>query len=160
MPVIVIEQVSGPTQDVRSLVDELETELSAHYSDEQRHGVDIEALFQPDVLFFVARSDGNAVGCGGVAFLADFAELKRMFVRPQARGRGIGSALLARLETAARARASTLRLETGVQQHQAIRLYARHGFERCAPFAPYTALTPSAIATSIFFEKSLTTLRT
>jgi putative acetyltransferase len=55
----------------------------------QRHGLLIEQLFEPHVRFFVARLDGLAVGCGGVAFFNDYAEVTPMYTRPTARGRGI-----------------------------------------------------------------------
>jgi putative acetyltransferase len=153
----VIELVTRPTEEVRALVGELEAELAAGYPPEQRHGLAIEAIFQPHVRFFVARLADEAVGCGGVALFADFAEVKRMYVRPAARGRGIAEGLLARIEDVARAAGQgVLRLETGDRQRAAMRFYERCGFRRCAAFAPYTAMPAHAIATSVFFEKPIT----
>src|SRR5918993_3000616 len=54
-PVVDVEPVLAPADDVRRLVEELERELSQHYPAEQRHGLSLEKLFQPGVLFFVAR---------------------------------------------------------------------------------------------------------
>ena len=66
----------------------------------------------------------------------DFAEVKRMYVRPTARGRGVAQAILAKLEEEARARGkSRLMLETGDVRHDAMRLYERAGFARCACWA-------------------------
>src|ERR1700740_86790 len=62
----------------------------------------IEQLFDPNVRSFVARQDGLAVGCGGVAMVEDYAEVKRMYTRPAARGRGVAEALLRRIEDEAR----------------------------------------------------------
>jgi len=73
--------------------------------------------------------DGHPVGCSGVALFDDYAEVKRMYTRPVARGRGIAKALLIRIEHEVRgAGMSVLRLETGTHQHVAIGLYERMGF--------------------------------
>ena len=130
--------------------------LSAEYPPEQRHGLALDAIFQPHVRFFLARLCGTAVGCGGVALFADFAEVKRMYVRDAARGQGVAQALLARLEAVARgAGLPMLWLETGDRQDAAMRLYMRAGFRRCDAFGAYAAMAPGAIATSVFFEKRL-----
>ena len=151
-----IERVKAPTDAARMLVDELETELSTHYSTEQRHGFDIARLFRPNISFFIARLDDDAVGCGGIAFEDGFAELKRMYVRPGARGSGVARAILARLEQEARSRGVTrVTLETGDAQLAAIRFYERAGFTRCAAFGAYTAMPPASIERSVFFEKNL-----
>jgi putative acetyltransferase len=107
-------------------------------------------------MFFIARRDGEPVGCGGVSFENGLAEVKRMYVRPQARGRGIAGALLARLIAEAQTRAATrLVLETGDAQHAAIRFYQRAGFSQCAAFGAYAAMPQSALVRSVFFEKHL-----
>src|ERR1700751_3464308 len=109
---ILIEPAPTATDEVRALVEELEAVLWAEYPREQRHGLSLDAIFQPPIRFFLARLDGVAVGCGGVALFPDFAEVKRMYVRDAVRGRGVAQALLARLETtAADAGLSVLRLE-------------------------------------------------
>ena len=105
--------------------------------------------------FFLARLDGFAVGCGGVAVFDD-AEVKRMYTRPAARGRGVGKALLLRIEDEARgAGKSILRLETGTSQQEAIGLYERRGFRPRGPFGPYAAMPARNVETSLFFEKVL-----
>jgi putative acetyltransferase len=153
-----IELAPGATEDVRALVEELETVLAAEYPPEQRHGLALDALFQPHIRFFLARLHGQAVGCGGVALFDDFAEVKRMYVRDAARRRGVAAALLARLEEEARdAGLSWLRLETGEHQVAAMQLYARAGFRRCRVFGDYAQMTPQSIATSVFFEKRIGT---
>src|SRR5471032_2396898 len=140
---ITVELAPAATDEVRVLVDELEQVLAAEYPPEQRHGLALDALFQPHVRFFVARLDGAAVGCGGVALFAAFAEVKRMYVRADARGRGVGQALLAHIEAEAnRNGLDVLRLETGDRQLAAIRLYERAGFRRCEAFGEYASMTP------------------
>jgi putative acetyltransferase len=151
---ILIEAVPTATDEVRALIAELDRTLSAEYPPEQRHGLALDAIFQPHVRFFLARLNGHAVGCGGVALFADFAEVKRMYVRDAARGRGVAQLLLARIETQARtAGLAVVRLETGDRQEAAMRLYARAGFHRCPAFGAYAAMPSEAIATSVFFEK-------
>jgi putative acetyltransferase len=153
---ITIEQPSGPTADVSTLIAELDDVLGAVYEPEQRHGLSIEQVFQPHVRFFVARQGDRAVGCGAVALFDDYAEVKRMYTRDAARGRGVGKALLARIEREAReAGKPILRLETGTLQAAAIGLYERCGFRPCAAFGHYAALPPHRIATSLFYEKRL-----
>jgi putative acetyltransferase len=153
---ITIELVSTATGDVRGLIRELDQELAQEYTSEQRHGLTLEAIFQPHVRFFQARLNEEPVGCGGVALFADFAEVKRMFVRSTVRGRGVAKELLTRIETEARnAGLAVLRLETGSRQAAALRLYERAGFRTCKAFGMYAAMPPEAIATSVFMEKLL-----
>ena len=151
---IVIEHIAAPSDDARALIGELDAELSGEYAPEQCHGLSVERVFQPGVLFFIARLEGEAVGCGGVSFEDGLAEVKRMYVRPRARGRGVAQAIVARLEDEARARGvSRLVLETGDVRHAAMRFYERAGFIRCGVFGAYATMPPRAIERSIFFEK-------
>ena len=151
-----IALVSAPDDDIRLLVGELNDELGALYSAEQRHGLALDALFQPHIRFFVARADGWPAGCGGVALFDSFAEIKRMYVRTPLRGQGVADAIMARLtsETAA-AGLTLLKLETGVYSGAAIQFYRRSGFVACGAFEPYTAMPPQAIVTSVFMEKAI-----
>ncbi len=154
---ISIEAVGIATDEVRDLIDELDRTLAREYLPEQRHGVPLDAIFQPNMRFFIARLNGVAVGCGGVALFATFGEIKRMYVRDSARGRGIARALLSRIELETKTCGlDVLRLETGEQQLAAMRLYERSGFRHCDAFGHYASMMPQAIATSVFFEKRLT----
>jgi putative acetyltransferase len=78
-------------------------------------------------------------GCGAVRLLSAFdAEIKRMYVTPEVRGRGVGKALLGALEAEAlRLAATRLLLETGVRQQEAIGLYRGAGFTGIEPFGEY-----------------------
>jgi putative acetyltransferase len=99
----------------------------------------------------VAREAGAALGCGAYKLAGDgSAEVKSMFVVPEARGRGIGRALLAAIEQALRGRVSVLRLETGTRQDAAIRLYESVGFQHRGPFGSYRD-----DPLSVFMEKRL-----
>ena len=153
---ITIERLSGPISDASALIAELDEVLGALYEPEQRHGLSIEQVFQPNVRFFVASLGDQAVGCGAVALFDGYAEVKRMYTREAARGRGVGKALLGRIEAEARNAAKPmLRLETGTLQAEAIGLYERCGFRACGPFGHYAELPPHRIATSLFYEKPL-----
>jgi putative acetyltransferase len=151
-----IERVESATDDVRLLIGELDAELNAAYPPEQRHGLDLRRILQPGVSFFVARLDGEPAGCGGVAFADGLAEVKRMYVRPSMRGRGVAQALVRRIEDEARARGATrLVLETGDAQAAALRFYARAGFTRRGAFGQYARMPPAAVGRCVFFEKNL-----
>ena len=145
-----------PDGDVARLIGELNDELEALYTPEQRHGLSLDAIFQPHIRFFVAYRDGQPVGCGGIAFCDGFAEIKRMYVCAAVRGQGIADAIIARLEaeTVASGR-RLLRLETGSHSLAAIRFYDRLGFRYCDAFAPYAAMPPAATVTSVFMEKAV-----
>ena len=153
---ISVERVTEPTDEARVLVEQLARELAMHYAAEQQHGLRFEAIFEPHIHFAVARIDGRAVGCGGIAFFEDFAELKRMYVHPDVRGSGVSDAIIAQLESEAKKRGiRVLRLETGTAQVAAMRFYERHGYATCEAFEPYASMAPYAIATSVFMEKQI-----
>ena len=93
-------------------------------------------------VFLVARADGEPVGCGAVRPLvdgpADVAEIKRMYTTPEARGRGISRAILARLEAeAAGFGYRRVQLESGLRQPEALRLYETSGYQRIADYGQY-----------------------
>jgi putative acetyltransferase len=153
---VTVEHVTTPTDDARALIGELDAVLHADSPPENRHGYSVERVFQPDVLFFIARMNGEPVGCGAIALTEEYAEVKRMYVRPHARGKNVAQAVLDRLEIEARSRGSKrLVLETGDNRDAAIRFYERAHFTRCAAFGPYLAMPPVAIAHSVFFEKHI-----
>ncbi|NRF68236.1 GNAT family N-acetyltransferase [Aquincola sp. S2] len=149
MPII-LEAPGQP--DVLALIEALDAYQKPLYPAESHHGIDLNALSQPNVLFAVVRDDtGRAVGCGGIALERDYGELKRMFVDPQQRGKGLAKALLAFLEAEAMQRGCRLfTLETGYLQDDALGLYARAGYERCGPFGDY-AEDPN----SVFMRKAV-----
>lgn len=153
---ITLERTTGPTDDAHALIEELEAELSQGYEAHQRHGLSVAQVFQPHIAFFIARANGEAVGCGGVAFDDGFAEVKRMYVRRSARGTGVAQAIVARLEQEARAKGyRRLMLETGDTLIPAMRLYEGAGFHACDAFGNYRAMRPDQIERSRFFEKRL-----
>ena len=154
--VLSIEQITAPTPELHALIGELDEVLGAAYEPHQQHGLALAQLFEPHVRFFIARLDGAAVACGGVALFDDYAEVKRMYTRPAARGRGVAKAVLRRLEEEARTAGKTvLRLETGHYQPEAVGLYRSAGFVSCGAFGHYAQMPPRDIELSLFFEKPL-----
>jgi putative acetyltransferase len=151
---ITISAERPDSADAVGLITALDDELGADYPPESRHGYSVDKLLARSVTFFVVRVDGEAVGCGGVEAMPEgYGELKRMFVRPDHRGQGLAARLLVRLEEHAWAVGlPLLRLETGVHQRAAIRLYERHGFTRTGPFGSYRD-DPN----SLFLEKAVAT---
>jgi putative acetyltransferase len=148
--------VTRPSEEIRQLIGELNDELGALYAPEQRHGLALGAIFQPHIRFFVAHKEKRAVGCGGVALFTNFAEIKRMYVRPASRRQGVADAIMTRLITETRAAGlSVLRLETGTESFAAIHFYRKCGFRDCPAFEPYASLPPDRIAASVFLERSV-----
>jgi putative acetyltransferase len=153
---ISIERATAPDAEIVALLTALDADLSGPYSSDQHHALSVEKLFQPDVRFFVVRRGAEAVACGGIGFYLGYAELKRMYAKPEARGSGIATALLAHLEAEARDGGATLlTIETGIYQSAAMRFYEKAGFTRCGAFGPYATMPPNAIATSAFYRKAL-----
>ncbi|MFI5178577.1 MAG: GNAT family N-acetyltransferase [Vicinamibacterales bacterium] len=136
---VAITEERPDAADAMALIGELEAELEPLYASQSRHGYSVEKLLKEGVRFFVIRDDGAAAGCGGVQlFGSEYGEVKRMYVRPAFRGRGLAKLLLDHLADYARQRGiGVLRLETGIYQHAAIALYEREGFRRIPPFGPY-----------------------
>ncbi|MGO9467884.1 MAG: GNAT family N-acetyltransferase [Isosphaeraceae bacterium] len=123
------------------------------YPAESVHMLVVHELKDPSVHFLVAMSaDGSVVGCGAnVVAIDGSAKIKRMFVAPEALGRGPGSAILPNLEARARdASVRVIRLETGLRQPEAIGLYRRFGYRERWPFGP-----DGPDPKSVFMEKWL-----
>lgn len=138
--------------DVQALLEAARAYSLSLYPAASCHGLDLAAFERADITLFVARLGGTAIGCGGVLRRdAGTAEIKSMFVAPQARGRGVGRAVLAAIEGSARGRVHRLLLETGTRQHAALRLYEAAGYRRRPPFGDYRD-----DPLSVFMEKPLT----
>jgi len=132
--------VENPRQnDVLELMAQADEYALSIYSAEDYHCADIEALERPGVTVLVARTEAGIAGMVALVDSGDAGfEIKRMFVAESQRGRGIASALLARLaETAVAASARSIRLETGWEQPDAIALYLKQGYVHIPNFGPY-----------------------
>jgi putative acetyltransferase len=108
-----------------------------------------------DIDLFLVASDpgGTPVGCGALRRLdPTTAEVKRMYVTPGARGSGVSTAILRALESAALDRGwTTIRLETGPAQPDAMRFYQREGYHEIPLFGAYVGS-----GLSVCYERTLT----
>jgi putative acetyltransferase len=109
------------------------------YPPESCHLLGVEELEDAGVTVFVARDGDEVLGMSALVDRGDeSAELKRMFVPPAARGRGVAGALLLAIEDfASRSGIRLIQLETGPLQHAAIHVYERAGFALISNFGKY-----------------------
>jgi GNAT superfamily N-acetyltransferase len=142
------------SSDAKRLIAALDAGLTELYPPEQRFGPNLKAqhLEGGRGAFLVARDSGRAVGCGAIRLNdARTAEVKRMYVEPKQRGKGVGKAILASLEAAAqKVGARRLVLETGSHSPDALALYRGAGFTEIDCWGEY-ATSP----TSVCLEKKL-----
>jgi putative acetyltransferase len=142
------------SRDAQRLIAALDAGLAELYLPAERFGPNLKAahLEAGRGTFLVARDDGRAVGCGAIRLIdPTTAEVKRMYVEPDRRGKGVGRAVLARLDAAARQMgARRLVLETGVHSPEAVALYRGAGFRQIDCWGEY-ASSP----TSVCMEKIL-----
>ena len=141
-----IDRDSPGRADVEQLLGEHLADMFATSPAESVHALDSAALSGPDITFWTAREDSEVLGCGALKLLepggskTKQGEIKSMRTAAHARGRGIATLLLAHiLAEARRGGYDRLYLETGSQDFfaPARRLYQRHGFSVCPPFAGY-----------------------
>ncbi len=142
--------------DVRALVASLNEWALTQTPREFTHHMTVEQMAQPDTTVFIARDAGGAaIGMGALKRHADgIGEVKRMFTTLQARGRGVGGAIVERIEAMARDEGlARLVLETGAVDGfaSAWRVYERQGFSPCGAVLDY----PADTGHNIFYEKLL-----
>lgn len=145
---------------VQTLLAELDAYLYRQYPPDElgteiNHILDVAALLRPEVTFVAAWQVEEPLGCGAIRRMDDgqgpYAEVKRMYVRPAARGQRIAERILDTLEQLARSEdRKRMLLETGTRQPEALRLYERCGYIVCGPFGGYP---PHPL--SVFMEKRL-----
>ena len=155
---ISIDMDNSTRGDVHQLLSEHLADMFATSPAESVHALDHSALASPSVTFWTAREDGKLLGCGalklldsptGPALLPEtrHGEIKSMRTAASARGRGVATLMLGHILDDARARGlERVYLETGTEDYfaPARRLYARHGFTECPPFADYV-LDPNSV---------------
>jgi GNAT superfamily N-acetyltransferase len=131
--------------DAVALIADVQQEYVVRYGSVDRTPVDPAEFAPPRGLFLVAYVDDEPAACGGWRAHGTDVELKRMYVRPSFRGRGLARAVLADLErTAAAGGYTRLILETGQRQPEAIALYTSAGYVPVPPFG-YYAEAPQAV---------------
>ncbi|ODT07918.1 MAG: GNAT family N-acetyltransferase [Mesorhizobium sp. SCN 65-20] len=145
--------VESPLQDeVRGLIAELNATLLDLTPPEFCFHMTAEQMAGPDTTVFIARDNGEAVGCGALKrHEGGLGEVKRMYTRPTHRGKKIGAEIVRHIETLARGEGiSRLVLETGDRHPAAWAVYEGAGFSRCGPVLDY----PDS-QWSVFYEKNL-----
>ena len=137
-----------------SLVRHLDAEMHALYPGESNHLDSISELARSDAYVIGAFDQFQQVACGAFKRQTDdgvYGEIKRVFVEPAYRGRGISKRILAALEDELQRRGILVaRLETGIAGPEALALHERAGYRRHGPFGRYRD-DPN----SVFFEKNL-----
>ena len=149
---MIIRREDPGQADIVPLLEDGERNSAELYPAESNHHLPLEALRADDVHFFVGRDEaGRPLATGAIVLNGAWVEIKRMWVVPAARGRGLSTAILTRLLAEAKGHgASVARLETGVASHAALALYRSAGFAEREPFADYK---PDPL--SVFMEKPL-----
>lgn len=140
-----IERVPLTHVDAARLIDEVQAEYVLRYGGPDETPLEPGMFEPPEGEFFVGYLEGRPVTTGAwrrtgveVFGTTDTAEIKRMYVAPAARGRGLARRMLAHLENAAGAAgARAVVLETGLAQPEAIALYESSGFVRVPAFGFY-----------------------
>ena len=152
MPDFAIEPTDPGEPSVRALLDARDALMQSLYPPESNHYLDIEEMRQPRMRFFSIAVDGAVLGCGGIWLHDNYAEIKSVYVSPEARGLGLAKKIMARLEDEARTAGMTLaRLETGIHQQEALGLYHGLGYANRTSFGDYPTDDPN----SVFMEKKL-----
>lgn len=149
---VTVDVESPLTDEVRTLIAELNTVLLALSPPEACYNLTVEEMADPTVTVWIARDGDAAIGCGALKRHSDtVGEVKRMFTRPAWQGQGVGRHVLDKiLETAEREELKTLVLETGDQHPAAWAIYEKAGFTRCGPVLDY----PDS-PYSVFYQKQL-----
>jgi len=131
------EPYDGPS--AQQLIDAVQQEYVVRYGAPDTTPVDPAEFAPPGGRFVVGYLDTDAVAMGGVRRIDDdTVEIKRMYVVPEQRGRGLSRVVLAHLESLARELGATrILLETGQKQPEAMRLYETAGYERVPGFGHY-----------------------
>lgn len=131
------EPYDGPV--AQQLIEAVQLEYVVRYGSPDTTPVEPNEFARPGGRFVVGYLDTNAVAMGGVRRIDRVTvEIKRMYVVPEARGRGLSRVVLAHLESLARELGATrILLETGQQQPEAMRLYETSGYERVEGFGHY-----------------------
>lgn len=126
-------------QDALNLIQALDAELLQRYPANNVHTLDLQKTNSHNSVFLVGYIEEQAVACGAISQLSDgIAEIKRVYVKPQARGQGLSKLLLKRLEQEALQMGfTTLRLETGTRQPESLGLYRNAGYIDIPKFGEY-----------------------
>ena len=141
---MILKRTNSDDPDFRRLVDQLDEYLADVDGEEHSYYAQFNGLDK--IANVVVGYEGKeAVGCGAFkSYMNEIAEIKRMFVRPAFRGRRIGSAVLAELESwACETGFTSCILETGHKQAAAVRLYQNCGYRVIPNYDQYAGVDNS-----------------
>lgn len=125
-----ITTAAANAEHIQNLLEDFDAYLSELFPPEAEYGLAVDELRSPNVRFVFVEQGDAVIGCGALRLADDFAEIKRMYVVPDARRRGHARRLLAALEDAARELGyERVRLDTGARQPHARALYEAAGFQ-------------------------------
>lgn len=146
-----LKRTNHTNENFQSLIKLLDKDLRGRYPEDQDEYDQYNKVDQIDHVL-VAYVDDQLAGCGCFKTYDDEAvEIKRMFVRPEFRGRGISKAILSELETWAKEVGfSKAVLETGTAQEEALGLYQKQGYQRIPNYGQYVNMP-----NSVCFQKLL-----
>lgn len=133
-----IRLVEAGSDQVRALIDELDNYQNSLYPPESNHLDSVEELSSDNVIFIGAFEVNDLVACCAVKKMDGYGEIKRLYVKPEARGKGLARSLILHLEaTLLGSGIACAKAETGIYQPEANRLYERLGYSKTGPFGPY-----------------------
>ena len=148
---LTIKPVDPNQIEVMHLIEQLDAYQSSLYPPESNHLDAIDELSQSNAFFLAAYMGSEICGIGSVKLIDEYGEIKRVYVPSNQRGKGIAKAIIKELESHLIKQAvSYARLETGIYQQEAIKLYETLGYYRIDPFGEY-----KADPLSVFMEKEM-----
>ncbi|WP_028300644.1 GNAT family N-acetyltransferase [Oceanospirillum beijerinckii] len=155
-----IVKLNPESPAVQAVIQDIDDLMNSLYPPESNQLLSIDALMSDDVYFIGIKNNDEIMACGAIVHKKDaresgkegeYGELKRIYVQPEHRGKGLSKPIMqALLDHAESQHWPLVRLETGVKQPEAIALYEKLGFVIRGPFGNY----PDD-PVSIFMEKSL-----
>lgn len=152
---MIIVKSNPRNENVFQLIQELDEYQSSLYPAESNHLDSVETLVQDNVYFVSAffEDNPNPIACGAVKIIENYGEVKRVYVVPNYRGKGVAKAIMKALEEhLVNNRILIAKLETGIYQEEAISFYKSLGYKFTLPFGEYK---PDPL--SVFMEKLLAT---
>ncbi|WP_404340507.1 GNAT family N-acetyltransferase [Pseudoalteromonas mariniglutinosa] len=129
-------------QDVINVFADIDRLINSLYPVATAQSLSIEELDQSNVYAIGLKNDDGIVACGAIVKQAGnppYAEIRRLYVKPSYRGKGLSRRIMQiLLHYAGEEQIPLIRLETGPKQTESINLYENLGFQQCGPFGNYT----------------------
>lgn len=150
--------VSAEDKEVQELINKLDNHMRELYAEYVHEDKEVDDWFdhwtelaKPHVSIIGAEHEGKLVDIGAIKDMGEYSELKRVYVEPEYRGRGVADQIIAILEM--KSFNDLIKLETGTEQPDAIKFFERAGYTECEAFGDYAdELYHEA---SVYMEKRL-----